>query len=689
MNYQQAKIEVKSRFSEWLEPAKMGGQFVCPICGHGRNGDGLRVVPGEKGGDGCRLHCFGCGFHGDVIDLYANVHHVNYREAFRELCRFFSLQVEVGVSKGRGTLTSQAKGMGSRGGVPPLRGSWGRSPQGLAVGSGSSAHDFAQRMSEAPPDDFKKFLEQAQGNIGHPDAVAYLESRGIRLGTARKYGLGFVPDWVSPTAVSNLRGRGKSWTPPGTARIIIPTSEGGYTARAAGDGVEPRFRKMKEGPAGLFNPGALYDPEGRPVFVVEGEFDALAVLEVGGLAVALGSVGNKGKLLELAAQRKPSGTLILALDNDDAGQDASLLLSEALQGLSVPFVVSDIARGYKDASEAISDKREVFAQNVLLAEQEAVSNPDGVGRYMDGPMEEELKGFRAGAFRRTGFEVLDDEAGGIYPGLYVLGAISSLGKTTFLHQMADQMAGAGHHVLYFSLEQSRLELVSKSIARIAAQRAFKPCFSSLDIRIGRGGENALEGLPGAFKAYRGLVGDRLSIIEGGFDCDVGSIRDYVKGYCDRFRVKPVVIVDYLQILQGGDERASSRERTDSSVIGLKRLSRELELPVFVVSSVNRANYLAPIDFESFKESGGIEYTADVVWGLQLEVLGEDIFGKEGKLREKREVIRKAKMAEPRRVELVCLKNRFGVSSYRVRFEYLAGCDWFRDVLPERESYVRY
>ncbi|MDR1537755.1 MAG: hypothetical protein LBU32_07125 [Clostridiales bacterium] len=38
---------------------------------------------------------------------------------------------------------------------------------------------------------------------------------------------------------------------------------------------------------------------------------------------------------------------------------------------------------------------------------------------------------------------MDPLCGGLYPGLYVIGAISSLGKTTFVHQLADQLAGYG------------------------------------------------------------------------------------------------------------------------------------------------------------------------------------------------------------------------------------------------------
>jgi len=620
---------IRARFPDYLEPAKKRGQYICPLCGHGKGGDGLSVVPPSKGGDGSRLHCFGCGFHGDLLDLFAREHGLRWREAFLQLCRVFSLQVQREVRV-------RAKAPDPRGGEP----------RGLDL----------------------------------PAAKAYLERRGISVETARAYGVGFREDWVSPAAVRSLREQGRDWTPPASPRMIIPTSEGGYTARDIREDADPRFRKMKEGPAGLFNPGALRNRAGRPVFIVEGEFDALSVLEAGGLAVALGSVSNRGRLLELVRADKPSGPLILSLDNDQAGQDASISLSEALEGLSVPFVVIDICLGCKDPSEALQTKREGFVHAVREAERMSGARPDSVGFYLSRLMGGELRAFRDGSRRRTGFDSLDDEAGGIYPGLYVLGAISSLGKTTLLHQIADQMASMGEHVLYFSLEQSRLELVTKSIARNAAQRAGRGCFSSLDIRTGRVPEGALQGLREAFNAYREQIGGRLSIIEGDFGCSVSFIKEYAGRYAESNHVRPVVVVDYLQILQGDlRQRSGARELVDTNVTGLKRLSRDMELPVFVVSSVNRANYLTPIDFESFKESGGIEYTADVVWGLQLSVLDNELFSREGRLREKRDMIRRAKASDPRRVDLVCLKNRYGVSSYRVPFEYLPRCDWFREL----------
>jgi replicative DNA helicase len=141
----------------------------------------------------------------------------------------------------------------------------------------------------------------------------------------------------------------------------------------------------------------------------------------------------------------------------------------------------------------------------------------------------------------------------------------------------------------------------------------------------------------------------------------------------------VVFVDYLQILQPTEEnRASVKETVDKAVTELKRMSRELNIPVIVISSVNRANYLTPVDFESLKESGGIEYTADVIYGLQLQCLNDDLFQQEKKLTEKRKKIKEAKATNPRKIELVCLKNRYGIANFSCYFKYTPAYDLFEE-----------
>ncbi|MFG6329173.1 MAG: hypothetical protein K1W06_06840, partial [Lachnospiraceae bacterium] len=70
-------------------------------------------------------------------------------------------------------------------------------------------------------------------------------------------------------------------------------------------------------------------------------------------------------------------------------------------------------------------------------------------------------------------------------------------------------------------------------------------------------------------------------------------------------------------------------------------------------------------------------TADVLWGLQLQCIHEEIFDKQGNINKKRGIIVKAKKDIPRKIELICLKNRFGVSSYICHFDYYPKSDWFK------------
>jgi replicative DNA helicase len=149
----------------------------------------------------------------------------------------------------------------------------------------------------------------------------------------------------------------------------------------------------------------------------------------------------------------------------------------------------------------------------------------------------------------------------------------------------------------------------------------------------------------------------------------------------------VVFIDYLQILQPTEDKRSTKEAVDSAVTELKRISREMDLTVIVISSVNRANYLTPIDCESLKESGGIEFTADVVWGLQLQCLNDPLFEKANSIKDQRAKVKEAKAATPRRIELVCLKNRYGVSSYSCYFDYYPAADLFIETDSAGESFT--
>ncbi|MEE3499357.1 MAG: hypothetical protein VZS12_09545, partial [Ruminococcus bromii] len=65
------------------------------------------------------------------------------------------------------------------------------------------------------------------------------------------------------------------------------------------------------------------------------------------------------------------------------------------------------------------------------------------------------------------------------------------------------------------------------------------------------------------------------------------------------------------------------------------------------------------------------------WGLQLQCMNGDVFeNSDKKTIEKRKIVKEQKKANPRKIELVCLKNRYGVSSYSCYFDYYPKYDLF-------------
>ncbi len=296
-----------------------------------------------------------------------------------------------------------------------------------------------------------------------------------------------------------------------------------------------------------------------------------------------------------------------------------------------------------------------------------------MAEYYENQFASDVENFKKGGKLKSGYANIDAITN-LYPGLYVIGAISSLGKTTFIHQMGDQMAEAGNHVLFFSLEQSILELASKSIARKMAQEDQKNGLSSLQVRRADLSDSLIASAINKCKIYS----DKMTIVECSFRATIDDIANTVHEYIKQNNVKPVVIIDYLQVIQPSPEsKMTTKDLVDYHVRRLKVLQTDNQLTMIVISSLNRQNYMTAIDFESFKESGGIEYTADVLWGLQLQCIHNEPFTQQNKINEKRQKIIEAKKAVPRKIELICLKNRFGVSSYTCQFDYYPKYDWFK------------
>lgn len=211
---------------------------------------------------------------------------------------------------------------------------------------------------------------------------------------------------------------------------------------------------------------------------------------------------------------------------------------------------------------------------------------------------------------------------------------------------------------------SRLELFTKSLAAELFQRS-DATLTAADIRRG------------SFSAELFDILEEFQNSDGGVNVlelsgeTVDDLLKLLKPFCNQADKPPVVVVDYLQIIPSLEK--DLKRGIDDTVRKLKLFQRDTNTTFIVISSFNRTNYLSPVSFESFKESGNIEYTSDVVWALQLNILNSFKEGKD--ISAKRNEIDSAKKQQPREIQLKSLKNRHG-NNYDCFFKYFSAHDFF-------------
>lgn len=667
MNREQARQYLIDHATDLLTPDNSRKGYICPICGSGSGAKGTGITTK----DGKHFTCWaGCFTHSDIIDIIGKRDNLTeYRDKLEAACREAGIELED---------TSSYRRTTAREDFSPMAENQNRPKSEQYTHKDVHITAYTQRAEV----DYTSYYALCHSRISETD---YPQKRGLSASTLERFNIGFDGSWKHPKAVAE----GKN--PPATPRLIIPTSASSYLARDTRDEVpEPQrqYSKSKVGQVHIFNLEALEDAE-KPLFVVEGEIDALSIIEVGGNALALGSTSNAERLLRTLETRKPKQVIIIAMDNDEPGRKAAKTLAEGLEKQGLTFYRRNPCEGYKDANEALQKDRESLraaveaANNAGEEEKEAYlktssaanlqSFIDGIAASVDTPC------------ISTGFFKLDTMLdGGLYEGLYIMGAISSLGKTTLALQICDQIAAAGTDILIFSLEMARAELMAKSISRhtftIAHEKYSSPKEADKANRIAKTGRGVTDGkryinysteerglIAEAVTAYSEYAG-RIFINEGVGDIGVDQIRETVERHIRITGRKPLVLVDYLQILAPYNERCTDKQNTDKAVLELKRISRDFKTTVIAISSLNRMSYKDAIGMEAFKESGAIEYSADCLIGLQLKGAGKQGFN-----------ATEEKKKDPRTIELVILKNRNAAVGDGATFEYYPRFNFFEEV----------
>lgn len=228
----------------------------------------------------------------------------------------------------------------------------------------------------------------------------------------------------------------------------------------------------------------------------------------------------------------------------------------------------------------------------------------------------------------TGFIDLDYRTSGMQKSdLVLVAARPSMGKTAFVLNMAQYMAfECNKTVAIFSLEMSSEQLVNRLLAMEARIDAQKLRNGNLE---DRDWESLLESA--------GTVAKSNLIID-----DRASTLTEIRSKCRKFKLEhnlDIVIIDYLQLMSSGGSRVSDSRQQEISDIsrGLKRMARELDVPVVALSQLSRAVEQRPDHrpmLSDLRESGAIEQDADVVMFLYRD----EYYNKDSELKGTAEVI---------------------------------------------------
>jgi replicative DNA helicase len=316
---------------------------------------------------------------------------------------------------------------------------------------------------------------------------------------------------------------------------------------------------------------------------------------------------------------------------------AQIVREKAILRRLIEVSTSIVAEAFEGRSTASQLLDEAESKIFAVSQQQT---KDGFTRIKEllWPTMERIEALQRGGKTITGvasgFGELDEMTSGFQPAdLVIVAARPSMGKTAFTLNIA-QHAAIEHNVgvAFFSLEMSKGSLVQRMItseARIDAQRLRKGMLRDDDFpRLARAA-GILSSAPVWIDDTPGmtLLEMRSKARRLKSDANIG-----------------MVVVDYLQLMQGPTNSESRQQEVSQISRGLKALAKELNVPVVALSQLSRAPEQRTGDnkrpqLSDLRESGAIEQDADLIMFLYRQEFYDGPVDKDGNsLEGKAEVI---------------------------------------------------
>ena len=661
MTLKEAADYINRQKPDFLQPAKERNQYICPICGHGKGGDGIRFYDNH-------YKCFGtCGEFHNVLGWYGinrgipddNAHFVDMVKGAAD---YYGLMLE----DGNGT---------DRERTPAKKTS-------LPV----------QSKQDPAPVDYTAYLNECAARI---QSTNYLTDRGISAETQKAFNIGYDPSYGTKNVNDDGSKSDAKWQ-----TIIIPTSRGSYLARNIDRQATKLNRVRKRGKTHLFFTHKPFDD--APIFITEGEIDALSIYEKGGQAIGIGGLANRNALISMLKNSqdnmKPNQIIIPVLDNDEEGQKGQEALLNLLNEANIPnYEPIGFYDDHKDANDFLTADPEGLKAKIEQVKRESIAAV-AKDRKILTPSEEIdafLDDIRTDRYKPvpTGIDDVDKllSGGFIRQELITLTAAPGMGKTVLAQQFAENMARNGRSALYFNLEMSKEQMIARSLARIGTDD-----LTALQILQGyKLTSEQLEAVREAAGIYKDRYGDRLEYNPQYYDtqdkqfksCDaelnhiVSCIYQKAEAAKKEDQPAPVVFLDYLHLLR--DEGKEPAEVIKRALDLFKSYAVTYNTVVFVIIASNRmANAAGRASTDSGRDTSALEYSGDKMLSINY-MLTDSENGKT--LNEVREAIRDFREhnqeipQDYRLFSLTLTKSRFTEAPKRIILEFDGAHSRFKQI----------
>jgi replicative DNA helicase len=306
--------------------------------------------------------------------------------------------------------------------------------------------------------------------------------------------------------------------------------------------------------------------------------------------------------------------LVAFVPSAAGAEDYARLVSEKSVTRNLIHVCTTIQSSAYEGSFAGHDlldwaEHEVFALSRGAAESETVGIQSVLNEAFD-EIQALIDGGGALSGLTTGFIELDERTAGLGAGdLVIVAGRPSMGKTTFCNCIVDHVGVKERRpVVYFSLEVNRKHLVRNMLcarARVELQKVRRGTLDHEDIK----------------KLTE--AADQLMQAPIFIDDSTNANAIQIRAKARRIKQKEglgLVVVDYVQLMETG--KAENRQQEIAQISrSMKAMARELDVPVIVISQLNRA-----VDsredrrprMSDLRESGALEQDADLILFLYRE-----------------------------------------------------------------------